>query len=74
MTCHYLTCLTRFEDFICLSDALRAEGQLLEKAAAGIWRGVPLHRRRGDPVDVSPYATPVGDLQAVWRWLCEWQC
>jgi transcriptional regulator with XRE-family HTH domain len=63
----------RLDELMCLSDALRAEGDLLEKAAGAFWRVTPVRRWRGDPVDVSPHPPSLADLRAVRRWLWEWQ-
>lgn len=65
---------SRFDDYMKLSSALRAESGLLLKDAGGIIHGAALPRRhRGDPSDVSPYAPSLSDLRAVWRWLWAWQ-
>jgi len=61
-------------DLLDLPDVLQTESRLLEEDVGRLWLGTPTHRHRGDPTDVSPYAPPLGDLQAVWRWLWEWQC
>lgn len=63
-----------FYDLMDLAHALDAESDLLRKDAGGTWKATPPRRHRGDPADVSPYAPPLGDLRAVWRWLRAWQC
>ncbi|MGH3295760.1 MAG: helix-turn-helix domain-containing protein [Trebonia sp.] len=64
---------SRFRDLMNLSNALDAEYELLGKEVGSIWHATPPRRYRGDPVDVSPYPPPLGDLRAVWQWLWEWR-
>jgi transcriptional regulator with XRE-family HTH domain len=56
-----------------LLHALDEESARLAADAGGRVVATPPQRRRGDPPDVSPFASSATDLSVVWRWMREWQ-